>query len=129
MWNARLDEAQAGIKIAERTIDNLRYTDDTTFMAEGEEELHSLLMKVKKESEKTGLKFNIQKKDENGIWSHPFMAKKKKMEEKSMQWQSLFSSLILFSDFCFFLLFWGSKITANSDCSHDWVTELTDWPY
>ena len=61
MWNARLDEAQAGIKIAERNIDNLRYTDDTTFMAEGEEELHSLLMKVKKESEKTGLKFNIQK--------------------------------------------------------------------
>ena len=77
MWNARLDEAQAGIKIAERNIDNLRYTDDTTFMAEGEEELHSLLMKVKKESEKTGLKFNIQKKDENGIWSHPFMANRR----------------------------------------------------
>ena len=61
MWNARLDEAQAGIKIAGRNINNLRYTDDTTFMAESEEELKSLLMKVKDESEKVGLKLNIQK--------------------------------------------------------------------
>ena len=61
MWNARLDEAQAGIKIARRNISNLRYTDDTSLMAESEEELKSLLMKVKKESEKTGLKLNIQK--------------------------------------------------------------------
>ena len=61
MQNARLDEAQAGIKIAGRNINNLRYADDTTFMAESEEELKSLLMKVKEESEKTGLKFNIQK--------------------------------------------------------------------
>ena len=60
MWNARLDEAQAGIKIAGRNINNLRYTDDTKLMAEREEELKSLLMKVK-ESEKVGLKFNIQK--------------------------------------------------------------------
>ena len=59
MWNARLDEAQAGIKIAERNINNLRYTDDTTLMAENEEELKSLLMKVKEESENVGLKFNI----------------------------------------------------------------------
>ena len=61
MRNAGLDEAQAGIKIAGRNINNLRYADDTTFMAEGEEELKSLLMKVKEESEKVGLKLNIQK--------------------------------------------------------------------
>ena len=61
MWNAGLDEAQAGIKIAGRNISNLRYADDTTLMAESEEELKSLLMKVKEESEKVGLKFNIQK--------------------------------------------------------------------
>ena len=61
MQNARLDEAQAGIKIAERTINNLRYADDTTLMAENEEELKSLLMKVKEESENFGLKLNIQK--------------------------------------------------------------------
>ena len=61
MWNARLDEAQAGIKIAWRNTNNLRYADDTTLMAESEEELKSLLMKMKKESEKVGLKLNIQK--------------------------------------------------------------------
>ena len=61
MWNSRLDEAQAGIKIDGRNINNLRYADDTTIMAESEEELKSLLMKVKEESEKVGLKFNIQK--------------------------------------------------------------------
>ena len=61
MWNAELDEAQAGIKIARRNINNLRYADDTTLMAESEEELKSLLMKVKEESEKVGLKLNIQK--------------------------------------------------------------------
>ena len=61
MWNARLDEAQAGIKIARRNINNLRYADDTTLMAESEEELKSLLMKVREESEKAGLKLNIQK--------------------------------------------------------------------
>ena len=61
MWNARLDEAQAGIKIAGRNINNLRYTDDTTLMAESEEELKSLLIKVKEEHEKVGLKLNIQK--------------------------------------------------------------------
>ena len=60
MWNARLDEAQAGIKITGRNINNLRYTDDTTLMAESQEELKSLLMKEKEESEKAGLKFNIQ---------------------------------------------------------------------
>ena len=61
MWNAELDEIQAGIKIARRTLNNLRYADDTTLMAESEEELKSLLMKVKEESEKVGLKLNIQK--------------------------------------------------------------------
>ena len=61
MWNARLDEAQAGIKIAGRNINNLRYADDTTLMAESEEELKSLLMKVKEESEKVGLQLNIQR--------------------------------------------------------------------
>ena len=61
MWNAKLDEAQAGIKIARRNINNLRYADDTTLIAESEEELKSLLMKVKEESEKSGLKLNIQK--------------------------------------------------------------------
>ena len=72
MQNARLDEAQAGIKIARRNINNLRYADDTTLMAESEEELKSLLMKVKEKSEKAGLKFNIQK--DCSIWSHHFMA-------------------------------------------------------
>ena len=61
MWNALLDEAQAGIKITRRNINNLRYADDTTLIAENKEELKSLLMKVKEESEKAGLKFNIQK--------------------------------------------------------------------
>ena len=75
MRNAGLEEAQAGIKIAGRNINNLRYADDTTFMAESEEELKSLLMKVKEESEKVGLKLNIQKmKIMAGIWSHHLMA-------------------------------------------------------
>ena len=72
MRNAGLEEAQAGIKIARRNINNLRYADDTILMAEREEELKSLLMKVKEESEKVGLKLNIQKTD-HGIWSHHFM--------------------------------------------------------
>ena len=74
MRNAGLEEAQAGIKIAGRNIKNLRYADDITLMAESEEELKSLLMKVKEESEKVGLKFNIQKNEDHGIWSHHFMA-------------------------------------------------------
>ena len=73
MRNAGLEEAQAGIKIAGRNINDLRYADDTTLMAESEEELKSLLMKVKEESEKVGLKLNIQK-TKIGIWSHHFMA-------------------------------------------------------
>ena len=74
MRNARLDEAQAGIKIAGRNINNLRYADDTILMAESEEEPKSLLMKVKKESEKVGLKLNIQKNKDHGVRSHHFMA-------------------------------------------------------
>ena len=72
--NPRLDEAQAGIKIARRNINNLRYAKDTTLMAETEEELKSLLMKVKEESKKAGLKLNMQKNEDHGIQSHYFMA-------------------------------------------------------
>ena len=74
MRNAHLDKAQAGIKIARKNINNLRYVDDTTLIAESKEELKSLLMKVKKESEKAGLTLNIQKNEDHGIQSHPFMA-------------------------------------------------------
>ena len=74
MRNAGLEEAQAGIKTARRNINNLRYADATTLMAENEEELKSLLMKVKEESEKVGLNLNIQKMNYHGIWSHYFKA-------------------------------------------------------
>ena len=73
MQNAMLDEAQAGIKSAGKNIKNLRYADDTTFMAESKEELMSLLMKVKEENEKVGSKLNTQKNNDHGIWSHHFM--------------------------------------------------------
>ena len=72
MQNAGLDGSQAGIKIAGRNINNLRYADDTTLLAESEEELKSLLMRVKEESEKAGLKLHIQKSEDHGIWSHLF---------------------------------------------------------
>ena len=68
MWNAKQDESQAGIKIARRNINNLRYADDTTLMPESEEELKSLMMKVKEESEKSGLKLNIKKKNKLRLW-------------------------------------------------------------
>ena len=74
MWNASLDETQAGIKISGRNINNLSYADDTSLMAETEEELKILLMKVKEESEKAGLKLNIWKNKDHGIWSRHFMA-------------------------------------------------------
>ena len=76
MWNAKLNEPQAVIKIAGRNNSNLRYIDDTTLMAESEEELKSLLIKVKEKSEKAGLKLNIQKNKDHDIWSHHFMAKR-----------------------------------------------------
>ena len=99
MWNARLDEAKAGIKIAGRNINNLRYADDTTLMAESEEELKSLLMKVKEESEKVGLKLNIQKM--KILASGPITL-----------WEIDGETV---ADF----IFLGSKITANGNCSHE----------
>ena len=72
MRNSGLNEAQVGIKIAGRNINNLKYADDTTLMAESEEELKSLLMKVKEESEKAGLKYNTQRNEDYGVWSHHF---------------------------------------------------------
>ena len=74
MRDAGLEETEAGIKIARRNISNLKYADDTTLMAESKEELKRLLMKVKEDSEKSGLKVNIQKQQDHGIWSHHFMS-------------------------------------------------------
>ena len=102
MWNAGLDEAQAGINIAGRNINNLRYADDTTLMAESEEELKSLLMKVKEESEKVGLKLNIQKTK--------IMA-----PGPITSWQTGGETMETMRDF----IYWGSKITADGDCSHE----------
>ena len=102
MQNAKLDEAQAGIKIAGRNINNLRYADDTTLMAESEEELKSCLMKVKKESEKVGLKLNIQK--------NKIMA-----SDPITSWQIDGETVETVTDFIFLC----SKITADGDCSQD----------
>ena len=101
MRNAGLEEAQAGIKIARRNINNLRYADDTTLMAESEE-LKSLLMKVKEESEKVGLKLNIQK---TKIMASSLIT----------SWQIDGETVEIVSDF----IFWGSKITTDGDCSHE----------
>ena len=103
MRNAGLEEAQAGIKIARRNINNLRYADDTTLMAESEEELKSLLMKVKEESEEVGLKLNIQKT--KSMASSPISS-----------WEIDGEAVETVADFFFFL---GSKITADGDCSHE----------
>ena len=102
MQNARLDEAQAGIKIAGRNIHNLWYADDTTLMGESKEELKSLLMKVKEESEKVGLKFNIQKM--KIMASSPITS-----------WQIDGETMETVRDF----IFLGSKITADGDCSYE----------
>ena len=99
MRNAGLEEAQAGIKIAGRNINNLTYADDTTLMAESEEDLKSLLMKVKEESEKVGLNLNVQKT--KIMTSGPITS-----------WEIDGETV---SDF----IFWGSKITADGDCSHE----------
>ena len=88
MQDARLDEAQAGIRIAGRNINNLRYADDTTLMAEREEELKSLLMKVKEESEKVDFKSQHSENEDHGIWSHHFMASRWGNNRKS---ETLFS--------------------------------------
>ena len=102
MRNAGLDEAQAGIKIAGRNINNHRYADDTTLMAESKEELNSLLMKVKEESEKFGLKLNIQKT-------------KIMVSSPITSWQIDGETVETVADF----IFGGSKITADGDCSHE----------
>ena len=100
MWNARLDEAQAGIKITGKNVNNLRYADDTTIMAESEEELKSLLMKVKEESEKVGLKLNIQKMKIMAF-------------SPITSWEIDGETVETVTDF----IFLGSKITADGDCS------------
>ena len=102
MRNTGLEEAQAGIKMARRNINNLRYADDTTLMAESEEELQSLLRKVKEESEKVGLKLNIQKT--KIMASGPITS-----------WQIDGETMETETDF----IFWGSKITADGDFSHE----------
>ena len=104
MRNAGLEETQAGIKIASRNINKLRYADDTSLMAESEEELKSLLLKVKEESEKVGLKLNIQKT--KIMASGPITS-----------WEIDGETV---ADF----IFWGSKITADGDCSHEIKTLL-----
>ena len=109
MRNTGLDEAQAGIKIAGRNINNLRYVDDTTLMAESEEELKSLLMKVKEESEKVGLKLNIQKT--KIMASGPITS-----------WQIDGETVETVTDF----IFLGSKITADGDCSRE-IKTLAPW--
>ena len=109
MRNTGLEETQAGIKIARRNINHLRYADDTTLMAESEEELKSLLMKVKVESEKVGLKLNIQKT--KIMASGPITS-----------WEIDWETVETMSDF----IFWGSKITADGDCSQE-IKTLTLW--
>ena len=109
MQKARLDEAQAGIKVARRNINNLRYADDTTLMAESEEELKSLLMKVKEESEKIGLKLIIQKTKIKGSSS-------------ITSWQIDGETMKSVRDF----IFLGSKITTDGDCSHE-IKTLAPW--
>ena len=104
MKHAGLEEAQAGIKIAGRNINNLRYADDTTLMAESEEELKSLLMKVKEESENIGLKLNIQKT--KIMASSPITS-----------WQIEWETVETVADF----IFGGSKITADGDCGHELI--------
>ena len=104
MRNAGLEEAQTGIKIARRNINNLRYADDTTLMAESEEELKNLLMKVKEKSEKVGFKLNIQKT--KIMTSGPIIS-----------WQIDEEAVETVADYLFF--FFGSKITADGDCSHE----------
>ena len=102
MRNAGLEEAQAGIKIARRSINNLRYADDTTLMVESKKELKSLLMKVKEESEKVGLKLNIQKT-------------KIKASDPITSWQIDGETVEIVTDF----ILRSSKITADGDCSHE----------
>ena len=110
MQNARLDEAQAGNKIAGRNINNFRYADDTTLMAESEEQLNSLLMKVKEDSEKVGLKLNLQKT--KVMASGPITS-----------WQIDGETVETMADF----ILGGSKITADGDCSHEIKRRFNPW--
>ena len=110
MRNAGLDDAQAGIKIAGRNINNLRYADDTHTYGRSEEELKSLLMKVKEESEKVGLKFDIQKT--KIMASGPITS-----------WQRDGETVETVADF----IFWGSEIAADGDCSHEIKKTLAPW--
>ena len=110
MWNTRLDEAQAGIKISQRNISNLRNADDTTLMAESEDELKNLLLKVKEESEKVGLKLNIQKTK--------IMA-----SDPITSWQIDGETMETVTDFTL----GGSKITEDDDCSHEIKRHLLLW--
>ena len=123
MWNAKLDEEQAGIKTAARNINNLVYADDTTLMAESEEELKNFLMKVKEESEKVGLKLNIQKA--KMVAPGPITS-----------WKIGGETMETVKDF----MILGSKITADGDCSHEiknqtnkqkntWSLEEKLWPF
>ena len=102
MWNTGLEEAQAGIKITRRNINNLRYADDTSLMAESEEEQKNLLMKVKEESENVGLKLNIQKMK---IMASGLIT----------SWEIDGETVETVSDF----IFWSSKLTADGECSHE----------
>ena len=102
MQNAGLHEAQAGIKIARKNINNLRYADDTTLMAESEEELKSLLMNMKEESEKVSFKAQHSENEDHGIWSHHFMGNR---------WGNSGNSVRLY--------FLSPNITADGDCSHE----------
>ena len=111
MRNAGLQEAQAGIKIAWRNVNHLRYVDDTTFMAESEKELKSLLMKVKEESEKVGL-IQYSENEDHGIQSHHFMGNR---------WGNSGETV---SDF----IFWGSKITAAMKLKDTYSLEEKLWP-
>ena len=107
MRNAGLEETEAGIKIAGRNINNLRYANETTLMAENEEELKSLLLKVKGESGKSWLKAQHSENEDHGIRSHHFMGNR---------WGNSGNSVGLY--------FWGSKITADGDCSHEIKSRL-----
>ena len=103
MRNAGLDELQPGIKIGRKNINNLTYAGDTTLLPESEEELKSLLMRVKEESERASLKLNIKKKKNQGIRPHYFMENRGGKGRSSDRFE----------------LFWGSKITVDGDCSHE----------
>ena len=115
MQNAKLDESQAGIKISGRNSNNFRYAEDTTLLAESEEELKSLLMRVKEESEKAGLKLNIQKMNHGIRYIRRRMYCNFSCLYFSTSWQIKGGKVKTVTDF----IFLGSRITVDSDCSHE----------